>query len=193
MLIEWNSWGQKSREAAPKKEHSYVWLFFVGSRVKSAKFAPPSSPASGRRCSYLRSGWVCVATSRVPAESRACRLCTAAFCTDSPFSNVPLWRAPAREQEAPVREWVGAARRGVPGVEPRCDVNALDSRRWEEEVIPGGEEEGVQVSLDGEKRKRETSGLIKSPHSQRTIKHINICSVTMGLSMPTMVVGYWAS
>lgn len=51
---------------------------------------------------YLHSEWVCVATSQVPAESRACRLCIAAFCTDSPFSNVLLWRAPAREEEAPV-------------------------------------------------------------------------------------------
>lgn len=43
------------------------------------------------------------------------------------------------------------------------------------------------------KKKRKTSGLIKSPHRQSTIKQINVRGVTLGLSMQTMGVGQWAS
>lgn len=160
---------KKSRGAAPKS--AIVCLpIYVDSGVKSTNFASPSAPASGRRLPYLRSGWVCVATSQVPAESRACRLCTAAFCTDSPFSNVPLWRAPAREQEAPVREWVGAARRGVPD-EPRCDVNALGSRcRFrDEEVIPegGGAEGGGGAGFAHQKKRKEKRVVWLNHHTDR--------------------------
>lgn len=60
--------------------------------VFSPNHAHPGSPAEPpckAKRAYLHSEWVCVATSQVPAESRASRSCIAAFCTDSPFSTGP--------------------------------------------------------------------------------------------------------